>query len=503
MKVTVMSCSQQLLFMMLCCLQLLQLYHRVGSYQLRLQAAIRPTTFDVHGNWDRSRRFITIRKASERIDLWSPGKTLLASGDNGNGTGNSTNSNINFFSTFYQLRSVGVDQAKNISTVTGDSKVVNSNKIIAQKDAELNELKLRLDKLEKSLATLTTGYQQGSGSTTGGGGGGVGLSSTKSSVADWMGAFNRGQLPMSPKTVERCSIVCFFVIGILIGASLLDRLWLLGGIMTAWWASDAVHRNTRSGNFVRRCGAQLAQFIRDWQEKYNQAVIFYQTGKLAYVSSKTWEKYDQQFAITQRANTLKKLAIQRASAFNSTMLGSSRELYEQMSDVWNVIMMAPSNAVKLDREYQLTSSISAYAVSTYYNTLGWIKAAVSDDNSNTRRSDNRNAMGGVPWPLSSMFPRLGSSGTYRYNGGVSYRVKYLQSMGQAKPPRVGVLRKLFRRVSSLGLYLYTWLWVDEDAAGQRQTIRGRPINPWSLPFWGSQSQSSKDKRKSDKKYLFF
>lgn len=498
--------------MMLCCLQLLQLYHRVGSYQLRLRA-IRPTIVDIHGSHysrfrqeDWSRRVVTIRQASERIDLWSPGKTLQASGDNGNGTGNSTNSNINFFSTFYQMRSVGVDQ-KNTTAVTSDSKVVNNNskKIIAQKDAELNELKLRLDKLEKSLATLTTGYPQGSGSAiTGGGGGGVSLSSTKSSVSDLMGAFNRGQLPMSPKTVERCSIVCFFAIGILIGASLLDRLWLLGGIMTAWWASDAVHRNTRSGNFVRRCGAQLAQFIRDWQEKYNQAVIFYQTGKLAYVSSKTWEKYDQQFAITQRADALKKLAIQRASAFNSTMLGSSRELYEQMSDVWNVIMMAPSNAVKLDREYKLTSSISAYAVSTYYNTLGWIKAAVSDDYTNTRRSD-RNPMGGMPWPLSNIFPRLGGSGAYRYNGGLSYRVKYLQSMGQSRPPRVGILRKLFRRAESLGLYLYTLLWVDEDADARRQTIRGRPINPWSLPFWGSQSQSqSRDsRRKSDKKFRFF
>jgi len=424
----------------------------------------------------------------------------LATGDNGNGTGtgNSTNSNINFFSTFYQLRSASVDQVRNISSavtipaVAVDSKVVNKNKIIAQKDAELNELKLRLDKLEKTLAALTTDYQPSSGSAVG-----LSLSSTKSSVADLMGAFNRGQLPMSPKTVERCSIVCFFAIGILIGASLLDRLWLLGGIVTAWWASDAVHRNTRSGNFVRRCGAQLAQFIRDWQEKYNQAVIFYQTGKLAYVSSKTWEKYDKQFAITQRVNTLKKLAIQRASAFNSTMLGSSRELYEQMNDVWNVIVMAPSNAVKLDREYQLTSSISAYAVSTYYNTLGWLKAAVSDDYTNTRRSD-RNAIGGVPW-LSNMFPRMWGSGTYRYNGGLSYRVKYLQSM-RARPRRVGILRKLFRRATSLALYVYTLLWVDDDVEAQRQVIRGRPINPWSLPSWGS---GGEDRRKSDKKFRFF
>jgi hypothetical protein len=91
----------------------------------------------------------------------------------------------------------------------------------------------------------------------------------------------------------------FFLVDIIIGASLLDRLWLLGGITGAWWASGAVTRNTRGGALARRVGAQVAQYIRDLQEKYNQAVIFYQTGKMAYVSSKTWEKYDAQFQITQ------------------------------------------------------------------------------------------------------------------------------------------------------------------------------------------------------------
>ena len=37
---------------------------------------------------------------------------------------------------------------------------------------------------------------------------------------------------------------------------------------------------------ARRVGAQLAMSIKDLQEKYNQFVIFYCTGKLAYVSSK-------------------------------------------------------------------------------------------------------------------------------------------------------------------------------------------------------------------------
>ena len=64
---------------------------------------------------------------------------------------------------------------------------------------------------------------------------------------------------------------------------------------------------------ARRVGVQVAAVIRDIQEKYNQFVIFYQTGKLAYYSSKIWEQYDSQFAITQRTEELKRLAMKRAA----------------------------------------------------------------------------------------------------------------------------------------------------------------------------------------------
>ena len=57
---------------------------------------------------------------------------------------------------------------------------------------------------------------------------------------------------------------------------------------------------TPSPQVARRGGVSLAQLIRDFQEKYNQFVIFYQTGKLAYHSSKIWEQWDGQFSITQR-----------------------------------------------------------------------------------------------------------------------------------------------------------------------------------------------------------
>ena len=97
---------------------------------------------------------------------------------------------------------------------------------------------------------------------------------------------------------------------------------------------------------TRRLGAKVAQLIRDIQEKYNQAYIFYRTGKLAYVSSKTWEKYDNQFSITQRMNKLKKLAMERAVEFNSTFSSSSAVLLDQAADFWKVMTSDPGDGEK-------------------------------------------------------------------------------------------------------------------------------------------------------------
>ena len=80
-------------------------------------------------------------------------------------------------------------------------------------------------------------------------------------------------------TRMRVQVGAHFVLGVLVGASLLDRLWLLGGISAAWWASGAVGRNSRGGAFARRVGAEVGAKLRDLQEKYRQAVIFYRTGE--------------------------------------------------------------------------------------------------------------------------------------------------------------------------------------------------------------------------------
>ena len=46
---------------------------------------------------------------------------------------------------------------------------------------------------------------------------------------------------------------------------------------------------------ARRIGAQLAMLIMEAQEKYNQFVIFYRTGQLAYVTSKVWDQVSASF----------------------------------------------------------------------------------------------------------------------------------------------------------------------------------------------------------------
>ena len=68
------------------------------------------------------------------------------------------------------------------------------------------------------------------------------------------------------RNIEICSIFGFFFIGIIIGWSLLDRLWLIGGITGAIWSANVVNGSSRNGILARRIGANIALFIRDLQE---------------------------------------------------------------------------------------------------------------------------------------------------------------------------------------------------------------------------------------------
>eukprot|EP01038_Epipyxis_sp_PR26KG_P012890 gene12890-17271_t len=221
---------------------------------------------------------------------------------------------------------------------------------------EIANMKSRMDKIEK---TATSNIQNISikGKST---------PTPVSSFIDSIASYTHNNVEMNTRTIEISSIVSFFIIGSIISSSLFDRLWLLGGLSTAWWASEAVRRDSREGQFVRRVGVQVLQLIRDIQEKYNQAIIFYRTGRLAYVTSKTWDQYDEVYGITKKMNEFKRLAMIRAS--NLSINGGSSDIINQMSDIWNAFLLTPQTAVIFDKKYGVTSSISTFTAGLWSTT---------------------------------------------------------------------------------------------------------------------------------------
>lgn len=216
---------------------------------------------------------------------------------------------------------------------------------------DINSLKTRVDKIEKIV--YKTRPSDG--------------------VTDFVKSLPTNMLEFNVKTVEKCSVFSFFLIGTILGASLFDRLWLLGGIVMGWWAAGAVRRDTLGGTVTRRVGVQLAQLIRDIQEKYLQFVIFYRTGKLAYVTSKIWQQYDTQFHVSTTIDALKRQAMLRASEFQF-FGGSESSLWNvsnQLQDVWKGIASLPDVVVRLDSEYGVTSSVVSYSQAAWTSVKGW------------------------------------------------------------------------------------------------------------------------------------
>jgi hypothetical protein len=156
-------------------------------------------------------------------------------------------------------------------------------------------------------------------------------------------------LEMTARTVEICSVIAFAGIGSVIGSSLLDRLWLLGGIMAAWWSSGAVHRDTRGGALARWAGVLLAQSVREVQEKVYQFRIFYKTGKLAYMSSKVWEQYDNKYSIMKRLNLTKQQIMVSAASFRNML--DDQSYASKAQNVYEAILKIPDELVKYDEKY--------------------------------------------------------------------------------------------------------------------------------------------------------
>lgn len=263
------------------------------------------------------------------------------------------------------------NENNNIDNNTINPTIINIDPNI-KKDIAI--LKNRLEKLEKDQLRLSSAQTQKS-----------------TAVTTFIDSLAASTLAMNARTVELCAIIGFFGIGVIVGTSLLDRLWLLGGIGAAWWASGAVHRDTRGGSLARRVGVQLAQLIRDIQEKINQAIIFYRTGKLGYVSWKWWDQYDTKFGVTRKVDEFKRLAMLRYTEFNTQLEGY--HWTDQVSDIWKAMQSAPAEAQKINNRYGLTNrivnfskNIASAGVSGVKRTINFGKELFRDPDDNKRSS---------------------------------------------------------------------------------------------------------------------
>jgi len=293
---------------------------------------------------------------------------------------------------------------------------------IQETRANIEALKRKVETMENMLSSNT----------------GPGASSTlqekkikaANELDDFMDSLKMKQLELSKENIQKCAIFSFFLIGCAVISSVYHRLWLLGGIIGAWWSSDAVQRDSRGGSMTRRVGVQLAQFIRDLQERWNYMVIYYETGRLAYASRKRWEKFDKRFNIDERFAAFKKLAMKRA-----TQLNSEEGLRATLSDLWDSTKEVRVQASKLDKEYGLSRNIGDFTRGLYLITNqsvgSWLDEVLrvgSRGKSTTKRASHSYSSTMVnPW-----FPTWLLGPQSQYNPGYWQQSKYRKGFSREK-----------------------------------------------------------------------
>ena len=259
--------------------------------------------------------------------------------------------------------------------------MVNTTHDIAPTTTSTLQLSLELIQMRDRLEKLEKGLNKGNSINLGIGqiNSGIGV------VNNLIDSFSFNTLELNAKTIEICATLSFFAIGVILGASLFDRLWLIGGIVMAYWANGAVYKDTRMGAITRKIGVQFAQIIKDLQEKYNQTIIFYRTGKLGYHTMGIWEKYDNKFAISKRMEALKKITMERASDFNS--LFSDSKVTTRWKDIYRVILDVPTEAKKYDNKFGITTKVNNFVKSIYTSTKKGLKE-LTGRNSAVKESEN-------------------------------------------------------------------------------------------------------------------
>ena len=302
------------------------------------------------------------------------------------------------------------------STVVAGNKV-SKNITISISAADFAAFNKRLETLEKQ-AMIPTPKQ-------------------KSVTDSFVDSLKTDLLELSPKTIEICSTCGFFLTGCVLGASLLDRLWLIGGVIGAYWASHAVYKDSRGGVLARRLGVKIAQLIRDVQEKINGMIIFYNTGRLAIETSKWYEKYDKKFKIDDNIKKMKKLAMNRAADFKGwTRTIESNKYLDTLGDAWTVVTSVPDRAQKWDKEYKITGNLMKFG---------------------------KGLMGTVQDGVVEIFNR----GVDGWDGYTEEKMRLRRGM-----------RNNNRRRGSNGFFSGVTGWMERDD----HSHRGYPINPWEFPF---------------------
>ena len=192
----------------------------------------------------------------------------------------------------------------------------------AEAQLELQRLKERMERMEQQWSAAVSEAALLSGDAAEGAGTG-----DEAGIAATLMASPAG---LSARTLEICTATAFFVIGFTMGASLFDRLGLIGGLSAAYWSSGAIKRDTRSGALARNIGRRVAHVVIFLRLKWEELVVFYKTGKLAFLGKAQYEKLDTRFGIEQRIAEFKRLSMVRIAELGQKEVAGRDKLNDFM-----------------------------------------------------------------------------------------------------------------------------------------------------------------------------
>jgi len=199
----------------------------------------------------------------------------------------------------------------------------------AEAQQDLQSLKEKMERLEKQWATLMS----------------TPLPASDDSVPTFMATLRANTNALDIRTIELCAMCAFFVVGWVLGSSVFELFGIVGGAAGAYWASGAVNHDTRSGALVRNVGFKVAQIVVYLRMKWNELVVFYRTGKLAFLGKAQYEKLDNRFAIEKRIAEFKRLSMVRIAELGQRDV----PLVDQVADFWRVLRNEVSEPEKLKK----------------------------------------------------------------------------------------------------------------------------------------------------------